>query len=95
VSKKEIIYKDPGVKIGNGKLGPVNLIIFKDDLWALKRVPKKQIDKPKRIFHLKCEKNLLLMLKALHSQIIKGKFRGIPNFYFQSEDLMPRRESKD
>jgi hypothetical protein len=46
---KEIIYKDPKVKVGNGKLGPVDLIIFKDDLYALKRIPKAAIDKPKRI----------------------------------------------
>jgi hypothetical protein len=47
--KKEYIYKDPNVKIGNGKLGPVELIIVKDKLYALKRVRKIAIDKPKRI----------------------------------------------
>jgi hypothetical protein len=46
---KEIVYKDPKVKVGNGKLGPVDLVIFKDDLYALKRIPKAAIDKPKRI----------------------------------------------
>ena len=61
--KKEVVYKNPKVKIGNGKLGPVDLIIYKDDLFALKRVPKKSIDKPKRILHLKSEKRILLMLK--------------------------------
>ena len=45
LKRKEIIYKDPKVKIGNGKLGPVDLIIFKDQLFALKRIPKKEIDK--------------------------------------------------
>lgn len=48
-SVKEIIYKDPKVKVGNGKLGPVDLVIYKDDLYALKRIPKAAIDKPKRI----------------------------------------------
>jgi hypothetical protein len=46
---KEIVYKDPKVKVGNGKLGPIDLIIYKDDLYALKRIPKVAIDKPKRI----------------------------------------------
>ena len=46
---KEIIYKNPKIKIGTGKLGPVDLIIYQDDLFALKRVPKKAVDKPKRI----------------------------------------------
>ena len=47
--KKEVLYKNPKVKIGKGKLGPVDLIIYKDNLYALKRVPKREIDKPKRI----------------------------------------------
>ena len=47
--KKEILYKNPKVKIGKGKLGPVDLIICNDNLFALKRVPKREIDKPKRI----------------------------------------------
>ena len=42
--KKEIIYINPKIKIGQGKLGPVDLIIYKGDLYALKRVPKKAID---------------------------------------------------
>lgn len=48
IKRKEIIYKDPKVKIGNGKLGPVDLIIYKDELFALKRIPKKEIDKQKK-----------------------------------------------
>lgn len=47
--KKEFIYKNPNVKIGNGKLGPVELIIYKNNLFALKRIRKMAIDKPKRI----------------------------------------------
>lgn len=62
------------MKIGSGKLGPVDLIIYKDDLFALKRIPKQHIDKPKRIEHLKNEKNILLMLKRLDSEIRSGKF---------------------
>lgn len=61
--KKEIIYKDPKIKIGNGKLGPIELIIYKKDLFALKRIPKRSIGGSKRIQHLKNEKNLLVMLK--------------------------------
>lgn len=60
---KEIVYKDPKVKVGNGKLGPVDLIVYKDELYALKRIPKTAIDKPKRIQHIKSEKSVLLMLK--------------------------------
>jgi hypothetical protein len=60
---KEIVYKDPKVKIGNGKLGPVDLIIIRDELFALKRIPKAAIDKDKRIQHIKSEKSVLLMLK--------------------------------
>ena len=47
--EKEFLYADPGVKIGNGKFGPVNLIIHKKALYALKIIPKTSIDKPKRI----------------------------------------------
>jgi hypothetical protein len=65
IVKKEIKYKDPKIKIGNGKLGPVELIIYKDELFALKRIPKRAIDKPKIIQHLKNEKNILNMLKQI------------------------------
>lgn len=72
--KKHIVYKNPKVKIGSGKLGPVDLIIYKDELYALKRVPKQQIDKPKRIEHLKNEKFILLMLRRLHDDFKSGKY---------------------
>jgi len=71
--KKEFIYKNPNVKIGNGKLGPVELIIVNNELFALKKVRKTAIDKPKRIQHLKNEKNLLLMLKKIQSDMKVGK----------------------
>ena len=51
------------MKIGQGKFGPVELIIYKDELYALKKVAKKSIDKAKRIEHLKNEKNVLLLLR--------------------------------
>jgi len=85
--KKEIFYKDPEIKIGNGKFGPVDLIIYKDNLYALKRIPKKSIDKPKRIFHLKCEKHLLLLLKQIHYQIKAKKFKGVRSLNYHSEEL--------
>ena len=47
--EKEFTYADPGVKIGNGKYGPVNLIIHNKTLYALKIIPKTSIDKPKRM----------------------------------------------
>lgn len=60
---KEFIYNDPGVKIGNGKFGPVNLIIHEGKLWALKIIPKTTIDKTKRIEHVKNEKYILQQLR--------------------------------
>jgi serine/threonine protein kinase len=49
--------------VGNGKYGPVELIIYKNELYALKKIPKASIDKPKRIDHLKNEKKALLTLR--------------------------------
>ena len=60
---KEFIYADPGVKIGNGKYGPVNLIIHEKQLFALKVIPKETIDKTKRIEHVKNEKSVLIELR--------------------------------
>ena len=85
LKKKEIVFKDPKVKVGNGKLGPVDLIIYKDDLYALKRIPKTAIDKPKRIQHIKSEKSVLLMLKQLQEDILGGIYTGgdyLINFNF-------------
>jgi serine/threonine protein kinase len=53
----------PGVKIGQGKFGPIELVIYKNQLCALKRIPKNSIDKAKRIEHLKNEKKVNLLLK--------------------------------
>lgn len=39
------------------------MIIYQNELFALKKVPKKTIDKPKRIEHIKNEKKVLLMLR--------------------------------
>ena len=60
---KEFLYHDPGVKIGNGKYGPVNLIIHEKQLFALKIIPKHTIDKPKRSEHVKNEKKVLISLR--------------------------------
>jgi serine/threonine protein kinase len=73
-AQKDIVYKDPKVKIGAGKFGPVDLIIYNDELYALKRIPKSAIDKPKRIQHIKQEKNVLLMLKQLQEDIKNGTY---------------------
>ncbi|CDW91165.1 camp dependent protein kinase a catalytic subunit [Stylonychia lemnae] len=61
--KKEIIYCKPGVKIGQGKYHAIELIIYQNDLYALKKIPKSSIDKAKRIEHLKNEKNINYLLK--------------------------------
>lgn len=57
-AQKEVKYCLPGVKIGQGKFGPIELIIYKGELHALKRIPKASIDKAKRIEHLKNEKKV-------------------------------------
>ena len=53
------------MKIGQGKFGPIELVIYNNDLCALKRIPKASIDKAKRIEHLKNEKKVNLALKAI------------------------------
>jgi hypothetical protein len=40
-----VFFSLPGVKIGQGKFGPIDLIIYKGELAALKRIPKAAIDK--------------------------------------------------
>ena len=52
VGPKEVKYKDPSVKIGTGKFGPVDLIIYEEELRALKRIAKTSIDNEKRIEHI-------------------------------------------
>jgi len=53
----------PNVKIGQGKFGPIELIIYQNELCALKRIPKGSIDKAKRIEHLKNEKKVNMALR--------------------------------
>lgn len=53
---KEFVYLDPNVKIGQGKYGPVNLIIHEGEIYALKMIPKKLIDTGKRMEHVWNEK---------------------------------------
>ena len=76
-TKKEIVYQVTGVKIGTGKLGQVELIVYKNDLHALKKIPKIAIDKPKRIQHLKSEKTILNKLKKLDTDMQNG----VSHFY--------------
>lgn len=59
---KEYIYADPGVNIGKGKYGPVDLIIVNGKLLALKRIRKDSITNQKRIDHVKAEKKVLNFL---------------------------------
>ena len=89
--KKEFIYKNPNVKIGNGKLGPVELIIVNNELMALKRIRKMAIDKPKRIQHLKNEKNLLLMLKKIQSDMKVGKVTDLAVYLEDSKYELDNR----
>jgi hypothetical protein len=62
---KEVFYSLPNVKIGQGKYWPIELVIYNNELCALKRIPKATIDKAKRIEHLKNEKKVNLALKSL------------------------------
>jgi hypothetical protein len=48
-----------GVTIAEGKWGPIQLIIWQDDLRALKRISKESLNNDKRIEHAKNEKKLL------------------------------------
>ena len=93
---KKIVYKDPKVKIGHGKFGPVDLIIYQDDLYALKRIPKTAIDKPKRIQHIKQEKNVLLMLKQVQDDIERGVYTGNNNYQinFNFDDVYLNKEAQ-
>ncbi len=38
-------YQKPGIKIGHGKYHPIELIIARGELFALKKIPKQTIDK--------------------------------------------------
>ena len=59
---KIIKYNDPGVKIGTGKYGPVDLIIYQNELRALKRIPKSSVHNEKRIELVLNEKRILKLL---------------------------------
>lgn len=61
-TKKEIRYCKCGVKVGHGKYSPVELIVYKQQLFVLKKIPKHTIEKRKRIEHLKNEKAISRML---------------------------------
>lgn len=50
--------------IGQGKFGPVDLIIYDGKLRALKKIKKESIDQPKRIEHVKQEKKILTLLQS-------------------------------
>lgn len=62
--EKVVMYKDPKVKIGTGKYGPVDLIIYNEKLHAVKRIPKSTVDSAKRVELVLNEKNILNYLKA-------------------------------
>lgn len=69
---KEVFYSLPNVKIGQGKYGPIELVLYNSELCALKRIPKVTIDKAKRIEHLKNEKKVNLALKNLSNAASAG-----------------------
>ncbi len=87
---KEVFYSLPGVKIGQGKFGPIELVIYKNQLCALKRIPKNSIDKAKRIEHLKNEKKVNLLLKQLS---ITDKGSKASEFFCRMEETFADAES--
>jgi serine/threonine protein kinase len=64
------------------------MIIYKNELFALKRIPKSTIDKVKRIEHLKNEKNIL-------SYLNKDKSKDPINFIVHLEETFTDSESID
>lgn len=74
MTKKEVTYRPTKFKLGQGKNGPVELIIYKQDLFALKKIGKKYLDNPKKIQHLKNEKVILEKLKMIQEEFKKGTF---------------------
>ena len=48
--------------MGQGKYGPVTLIVSNKKLFALKRIPKESLDSKIKIDHIKQEKQILLLL---------------------------------
>lgn len=70
-SQKEFEYQNPSIRIGEGKLGPIHLIIKNNNLLALKVIHKAKVDKPKRILHLKSEKYICNMLCFLHKKYME------------------------
>jgi serine/threonine protein kinase len=65
--RKEFKYNDLNIVIGKGKYGPVSLIMFEEQLFALKKVAKSSIDNPKRVQHVYTERNIL---KSIQSDFI-------------------------
>ena len=59
---KVVKYNDPSVKIGTGKHGPVDLIIYDNELRALKRIPRSSVLNEKRIELVLNEKRILKLL---------------------------------
>ncbi len=71
LSHKVIEYQRPGVKIANGKYGPIELIIYQKEIYALKRVQKQMINHPKKINNLKGERYILELLKGSSPFIVE------------------------
>lgn len=85
-----MLYQKPGVVVGNGKFGPIDLIIYNKELCALKRIPKASIDKAKRIEHLKNEKKVNQILKTLGADE-KNKIKS--EFFCRMEETFVDNEA--
>ena len=77
-------YSRTDIKIGRGRHHAVELIIYKNDLYALKKIPKITIDKQKRIDHLKNEKKICHLLQEKVS---------VPEYFIKLEETFMDKES--
>ena len=81
--------------LGEGKFGPVDLIIHNDGFYALKRVPIDKIDNVKRYKHLQNEKEILNLVKgkspyivSLNRTFILDNHVNLIFEYIQGKDLL-------
>ena len=82
--KKEVKYCRTDIKIGRGKHHAVELIVYKNELCALKKIPKITIDKQKRIEHLKNEKKICHLLQER---------MPVPDYFIRLEETFMDKES--
>lgn len=63
------------------------MIIYQNELYALKKVPKITIDKGKRIEHLKNEKNINLLLKETFKESKVKWFVNLEETFIDNDSI--------